>query len=210
MTAVADNKECQLPVVEAYSLALGARAGATLAIGDQIWGPEPSTRIPIWFTTLASACAVKATSTPTVTISPRAAPATGLTTTTISTVVTYTGIACLSTGLVNCPASLQTTSKYSTKQTLVTSVPSGVKATFPVTTQNAVAKTVAFGKNAQAMSTTTGMPVSFVPPPPSSTHGPGITGFVDGKTGGVSNKVILGVSIGVGVPVLMAIVAGIL
>lgn len=58
----------------------------------------------------------------------------------------------------------------------------------------------------KALSSTSGSPVSFVPT--SSPTSPGIVGVLNGKTGGVNNKLIIGVSVGVGVPVLIAVVVG--
>jgi hypothetical protein len=197
---------------------LGANAGATLALWGQTWGPAPETQIPIWYTTMVDACAGAKTSTtvaPTVTgtAAVRRDDA-GLTTT--SKVVTYTAIQCLSTGLINCPASLQSTTRNTVTKTLVTTVPTSGDA-FPATTQIAVVSAVAFGKNFKEMSATTGSPVSYIPQPSStsSTATSGkpaptgaITSILGGETRGVSNKVIIGVSVGVGVPVLILIIAG--
>jgi hypothetical protein len=194
---------CELPVVEEYSFLLGANAGATLAIGEHTWGPTPNTQIPIWYTTLLDACAVTGSAT----AAASAAAATiaardDLTTTTTSTEITYTATACLSTGLVNCPVSLQSTSKNTVTKTLVTAVPSGSEVTFPATVQNTVVSTLAFGTNIREISATSGSPVSYVPTPSSRS-----SSVIEGETGGVSNKVIIGVSVGVGVPVLVTIVA---
>jgi len=210
---------CELSVEEVYIMNIGANAGATLAIDTHTWGPTPNTTIPIFYTTLASACAVSSSSSilPSTTsahLTARAASDTGLTTKTISTTITYTGIACISTGLLNCPVSLQTTSKYTSTISLVTAISSGVTATFPATTKTSVASTIAFGEKVKSLVATTGAPTSYTPPPASSTTGGsggatgGIAGVIDGKTGGVSNKIIIGVSIGVGVLVLLAIIAG--
>jgi hypothetical protein len=199
-----DTSGCKIIVEEVYSMAIGAQAGATLAIADHTWGPTPNTSTVLFYTTLASICAGSTTST-SAALTARAAAATGLTTTTISTKITYTGTACRSTGLINCPVSLQTTSKYTTTSTLVTSVPSGSKATFPATTQNSVASMIAFGTNVKALASASGTPTSYVPAATSTSR---IVDFLNGKTGGVSNKIILGISIGVGVPVFIAIVAG--
>lgn len=124
---------------------------------------------------------------------------------------------------------MQATSVTTTTKTLVTSVPKGVDATFPAETANTVGSTSPFGKNANKVKATSGEPVSFVPPPPppTPTTSPAATtkggddggfkqdveeivddvkGWLDKSTGGVSNKVILGVSVGVGVPFLVAII----
>jgi hypothetical protein len=196
---------CELRVVEEYSMLLGANAGATLAIGEHTWGPTPNTQIPIWYTTMKDVCAVTGSATAAASAAATAATITArgdLTTTTISTKVTYTATVCLSTGLVNCPVSLQSTSRNTVTKTLVTAVPSGSEATFPATIQNTVVSNIAFGTNIQGISATSGSPVSYIPTPSS-----GSSTIINGETGGVSNKVVIGVSVGVGVPVLITIVA---
>jgi hypothetical protein len=200
-----NGSTCELRVVEEYSMLLGANAGATVAIGEHTWGPTPNTQIPIWYTTIWDACAVTGSATAIASAAATAATiiARDDLTTTISTEVTYTATVCLSTGLVNCPVSLQSTSKNTVTKTLVTAVPSGSEATFPATTQNTVVSTIAFGTNIHEISATSGSPVSYVPTP-----SPGSSSIIKGETGGVSNKVIIGVSVGVGVPVLITIVAG--
>jgi hypothetical protein len=186
---------CELQVVEYYEFAVGAAAGATVSVGTRKWGPSPNTTIAIFHTTLADACAIRGTSTPTA--SATAAPAAShLTTTTITTKAVYAGQACLSSGMINCPVSLQTTTIYHTTLTLTTAVPSGVSATFPPTTFASVASTIPFGSNAKSMYITSGAPTSYVP---------GAADFLDRKTGGVSNKVILGVSLGIGIPFVIAL-----
>jgi hypothetical protein len=199
-----DASGCELLVEEVYSMAIGAQAGATLAILDHTWGPTPNTSTAFYYTTLASVCAVSGTPT-TAAVTARAVEASDLTTTTLSTEITYTGTACRSIGLLNCPLSLQTTSKNTVTSTLVTSVPSGSMATFPATTQNSVASVIAFGAHVKNLAATSGTPTSYIP---GSTSTSGVVAFIDGKTGGVSNKLIIGVSMGIGVPVLLAIIAG--
>ncbi len=199
-----DASGCELLVEEVYSIAIGAQAGATLAILDHTWGPTPNTSTAFFYTTLASVCAASATPTTTA-VTARAAEANYLTTTTLSTENTYIGTACRSIGLLNCPLSLQITSKNTVTSTLVTSVASGSTATFPATTQSSVASTITFGANVKALTSTSGTPTSYIP---GSTSTSGIVGVIDRKTGGVSNKLIIGVSVGIGVPALLVIIAG--
>lgn len=191
---------------------LGANAGATLAVAGHTWGPTPNTQIPLFFTTLAAACAVTGTVSAAVTgatISARNPAQNAASSTTTSTEVTYTNTAilCLSTGLLNCPISLQSTSKNTVTKTLVSVVPSGSKATFVTAATNTAVSTIAFGTNMKAISSTSGSPVPFVP---TSSPTGGIVTVLNGKTGGVSNKLIIGVSIGVGVPVLIGIIVGLM
>ena len=209
VTAAPNDSVCELIVIEEYSILLGANVGATLAIDGQTWGPTPNTQIPIFYTTLADACAVTGSAS----AAPSAAASLAtlnvrddLTTTTISTEITYTATMCQSTGLINCPVSLQSTIKNSVTKTLTTAVPSGSDAIFPATTQDIVGSTIAFGNRKQEISATSGSPVSYIP---IASSGPsGVISVSKGKTEGASNKVIIGVSVGVGLPVLIATVAG--
>lgn len=166
VTAITDDDDdveddCALRVEEYYQLALGANAGASVAFRDHAWGPVPSTEIPIFYTALANGCAAQKESP----VAPRAAVPTGLlearqgedlTMTTLSREETYTGVSCLSGGLVNCPASLQATTTFSTERTHVTAVPSGSVAT-------TVASLEPFGENVVELLSSSGRPVSFVP-----------------------------------------------
>ncbi|OBT66528.1 hypothetical protein VE03_03664 [Pseudogymnoascus sp. 23342-1-I1] len=218
ITAVPDSEDCALQVVEEYSMLVGANAGATLALGEHSWGPAPSTQIPIWYTTLVDICAgTKTAAAPTVTSAAVVGrQEDGMTTT--STIITQTAIVCLATGLINCPASLQSAVKNVVTSTLIAAVPVGTEAAFPTTTTDAVLKTVAFRAGAKEIGATSGSPVSYVPTTSSTTtsgptsSGSAFTGtdsgIIEGKTGGVSNKVIIGVSVGLGVPVLILLIAG--
>lgn len=213
-----EETPCEIHVVQEYILALGANAGATLAIGHHTWGPEFETNIPIFFTTLAEACATKEFPVNVPTTAPFVQARQDLETTTTVTEVTQTATRCLSAGLLSCPASLQTTSRNKVTTTLTATITSGEDVVF--TTENTIVSASTFGSNIRKMEATSGSPVSFVPKPTSTgkngdagdngdegddDHGSSI---LKGKTGGVSNKIIIGVSVGVGVPVLIAIVAG--
>jgi hypothetical protein len=220
----AAEEGCALKIVEEYTMALGGAAGATLAVAGHTWGPQPNTTIPIFYTTLANICAVTADAHPTPTnqLAARQGPADpNLETQTITTTVHYTGVACKTEGLNPCPASLQTTTLLTSTSTHVTAVPPGVQATFPPTTALTVASTIPFSGKPIAMSATSGVPVSYVPPPPPPTTsaseggGNGVDDFFDdvgdvfkGETGGVSNKLIIGLSVGLGVPFLAALSGG--
>ncbi|KAI0382369.1 hypothetical protein F5Y04DRAFT_45188 [Hypomontagnella monticulosa] len=211
-----DDEDCVLRVEQTYQFGLGAAAGATLAIGPETWGPAPSTNIPIFYTTLADVCATQrppqTTSAPTASISARAEG--DLVTTTTVKELTFTGTGCLTTGLVNCPASLQTTTKVTSTTTLTATVTSGSEATFPDTTGTGVATPVPFGANVKTIEATTGTPASYVPPPPTSSGDtPGGAGPSSehpiGEVNGVDTRVIVGVSVGLGVPVVAGIIIGI-
>ena len=218
------GKPCPLHVAQEYEFAVGAAAGASLILIDQTWGPTPETEIPIFYTGFGKSCVVPATATSTVSSVPAAmeaavkARATGdMKTTTLSTSVTYQAIACASTGLINCPASLQQLTTYVTEKTLVTVVPSGSDASWPTSTSNIDA--VAFGNSAMTMTASSGKPSSYVPPPPPTSTSSGSTkatadsnGSGDSSGGGglsKTNKIIVGVCVGLGVPLLAALAFGV-
>lgn len=218
-----EEENCRLKLVEEYTLGLGAAAGATVEVLGNTWGPEPSFTIPIFYTTLLDACAGSVT--------PSAAPTTtaaqiegrqdpDLETVTLTTVDRLTALGCASAGLALCPVHLQTTSILTTTRTLVTSVPPGVEATFPPSVALSVASTIPFGDAVRAVGATSGVPTSYVPPPPPETsrpvsgsgddddsddEGSSLDDVLNGETGGVDNKLIIGLSVGLGVPFLIAV-----
>ncbi|AEO67572.1 uncharacterized protein THITE_53601 [Thermothielavioides terrestris NRRL 8126] len=225
--AAAENG-CELKIAQEYTLGVGAFAGATVGIGDHTWGGQPNTTVPIFYTTLLDVCAATPSTNPatatTAALSARQAADDDLQTTTLTTTLTFTGVGCATAAVALCPQSLQTTSIRTTVSTLVTAVPKGATATFPASIATTVASTVPLGKQAKALSATSGAPTSFVPPPPTtssssaaatSSKAPGsdvlgdINKVLDGETGGVSNKLIIGLSVGLGVPFVIAVIAGI-
>ncbi|KAF6804701.1 glycolate oxidase [Colletotrichum sojae] len=212
VTALAepDDDGCILRAVNAYQFAVGAAAGASVAIGDRIWGPTPETQIPIFYTTLADGCASRRAPSTTTVVAATATPGKSkrdenLTTTTLSEKVTYTGIECLTTGLVNCPPALQTLRKFVTTETFVTAVASGVTAVFPKATQAVVQNVESFGSGVKSMISTSGPPEVFTPIA-SAIGGTNPAAILEGKVGGVDKKVIVGVSIGAVVLVLATLI----
>lgn len=139
-----------------------------------------------------------------------------LVTTTISSTATFFGQVCKSPGLVNCPVSLQESTTMKSVMTLVTVVPDGVIPTFPATQMNSVSSIPEFGPNVHKMvSSVSGPPTSYDPSatddgflPKVSEAIEDVKDFLDKDTNGVSNKVILGVSLGLGIPVLIGVIAG--
>ncbi|KAL3455034.1 hypothetical protein BJX64DRAFT_91251 [Aspergillus heterothallicus] len=222
-----DEADCALEAIAEYTLAVGAAAGATVAVGEDQWGPAPRTTVPVWYTTLASVCAgAKTGTTPTPTSTPRLESRqqsqeedqdeSESTTTTLTTSTAYTLVSCMSTGLANCPANLQSTSSVERTMTTVLTVASGVDAVWPESTFSTLGGAVAFGEGVQTLVATSGVPVSYVPPTPS----PSETGSVDGSGndededegggggGGIDEKLVIGLSVGLGVPVLIGVGAG--
>ncbi|TWU78601.1 hypothetical protein ED733_004593 [Metarhizium rileyi] len=224
ITAPADRDgrsvDCALHVVQDYKLAVGAAAGASVALFGNTYGPSPATEIPIYYTTLAAACVTTAP----LTTAAATPAATGLarrlggggksSTTTRVTAVTYEVNACMSKGIMNCPASLQTVSRNVVTKTLTTTVPSGSKADWSAPAAVTAFKAEKFGHDSLPLNSVSGKPESYVPPPSPTgsssadrSEGAYTTSFSlwRGETGGISNKLIIGVSVGVGVPALICI-----
>jgi hypothetical protein len=223
VTLAPADSDCALHVLQEYQIALGAVAGASIVFDTDTWGPVAATSIPIWTTTLAEVCAHTPTSPPTIAASPTTAKAgkraddDASETVTTKTKITHTGVQCQTSAAGNCPNSLQVTTQTVETRTLTTVVPSGADVTWPATpgVADKVIKTQDFGANALSFSSTSGSPVVYTAPPrtPTSSAGSGdgdskASEILNGKTGGVSNKVIIGVSVGVGLLVLaVAVVA---
>lgn len=223
-TAASDNGDCELAAVAEYTFAVGAAAGATLAVDKSYsWGPSPDTTIPVWYTTLASLCAATKTVTSTAAsvITARAELGqrddSSLTTTTSTT--TYQIVNCVSSGLINCPINLQNTTTYSAVVTAVLAVESGSTVTLPTNGVSALVTGIPFGSKSQRLDAISGTPTSYVPPPPptstsatASATSPGNTAGMgsgsSGKTSGPNDKLIIGLSVGLGVPFLTAVLAG--
>ncbi|KAL4738950.1 hypothetical protein BDV11DRAFT_188753 [Aspergillus similis] len=205
-----DDADCAVEVVAEYTLAVGAAAGATVAVAEYEWGPAPSTTVPVFYTTLASICAGSKTSSPTTT------PASTLeerdndlekTTTTVSTTSTYTMVSCASKGLVNCPVRLQSTTSVERALTTVLTVGPNVEATFPVDTFSTLAGAISFGDNVRSFGALSGTPVSYVPPQATSSQTGGADSVGSTQDSDNSNKtpLIIGLSVGLGVPAIIAL-----
>ncbi|OAG11590.1 uncharacterized protein CC84DRAFT_1182523 [Paraphaeosphaeria sporulosa] len=229
VTVAPDDADCEIHVLQEYQIALGAVAGASIVFDTDTWGPVAATSIPIWTTALAEVCAHKPTRPATITASPTAtskpaqkrADENASETVTTKTKITHTGVQCQTSVIGNCPNSLQQTTQTVETRTLTTVVPSGADVTWPPTpgVADKVTKTQDFGDKALAFSSTSGSPVSYTAPPSptaSATDGKGDDGaskasaIVNGKTGGVSNKVIIGASVGGGLLVIAAIVGAVI
>ncbi|KAI1030139.1 hypothetical protein LB504_010413 [Fusarium proliferatum] len=215
-----EDDDCSLRLEEVYQIAVGAAAGASVAIDDITWGPVPETEIPVFYTTLGHACASQRSSdaSSSVTTSP-ALEERGINddkgemeTTTLSTKATFVVVACQSEGLVNCPMSLQTTSKYTTTRTHVTVIPTDSDADFPKSVSHTITSLIPFGSGAKKLVAMSGAPSSYVPPtttPSAKENGKNddSDGTSNEMSGGVSKSVIIGVSVGLGVPFLLGVIA---
>lgn len=227
--ALTGEDDCLLRVDSEFRIEIGAAAGASVFLGDRTWGPTPETQTPLFYTTVSDNCAVAPSDVAALVGRQDDEEDENLSTTTTVTKKTYTGVQCLSTGIVECPASLQSVHKFTVTETLSSVLASGLPVDWDVSEGIAALTDFKFGSAVRSLLKTSGPVVSYIPPPePTSSAETGLFPEVteireavddvvksvgevlDGETGGVSNKIIIGVSVGVGVPVLMAIIGGIM
>jgi len=235
---VPNDPDCEIKAVQEFQVALGAAAGMSVAIDIVTWGPVAETKVPIWNTQLAEVCASKGTPRPTptpgiATVTPTSTSASKsdessasatpsstseankkrqqMETTELKTTITHTAVGCASSVSAGCPVSLQQTAQSEEVKTTTVTYPSGSEVpTFPGSMQSTIPANSAreFGSNVQSIDKTSGSPTSYTPPP---TKEPGkLDEALNGEVGGVSKKVIVGVSVGVGGALLIAAIAGFL
>lgn len=224
------SNDCELPVIETYEFGLGANAGAYVAFESESWGPNPKTSIQVYYTTLMSACAVSASAASTTgsaTSSTAGAKRTGLpnldsredtslTLASTSVVYTVTNIICQSTGLRDCPISLQNTVQTTKTSMYTTSLPSGSKITsVPQTiTTGSVVGVQSFGSGSNQFAASSGSPKAYTPSASSSTtsQGPVQSAIDDAKSDfeGMpegKKRLIIGLSAGIGGALLVGVIA---
>ncbi|KAJ5279074.1 hypothetical protein N7478_004446 [Penicillium angulare] len=208
---------CELAAVAEYTMAVGAAAGATVAVDTYVWGPSPNTTVPVFYTTLASICAgAKTTSTSTASaqITARAEldRVNDYSTTAMTSTESFTIVNCISSGLINCPINLQNTTSYQRVVTSDFTIQSGSTVTTSPTALSTVSSAIEFGTNARRLLATSGSPTSYIPTSHATSTGSGSGdgggSIVDGKTDGTSNKLIIGLTVGLGVPFLAALLIG--
>ncbi|KAI8412469.1 hypothetical protein FOFC_05726 [Fusarium oxysporum] len=191
-----EDNDCSLRVEEVYQLAVGAAAGASVAIDDITWGPMPETEIPVFYTTLGHACAsqrssdasLPITTSPALELRGKNDDEVEMETTTISTKATFVVVACQSEGLVNS------------------------RPTSPESVIHTVTSLIPFGNGANKLVAMSGAPSSYVPPtttPSAKENGKDddSNGTSNERSGGVSKSAIIGVSVGLGVPFLLGGIA---
>lgn len=212
----AAGQSADLVAEETFGFDIGAEVGASLQVADLFsWGVEPSKMLPVYYTsqeqcvertslvqTASSTTAAATATTATVDVGRQAAP-TSDATTVLTTTFFYSAKACRSLGLINCPASLQTTTVTTATSTTTLTIPRGSSSgqvTWPAPTATTpLTKLATFGSNAKTIGlTASGTPSSFVPP--------GSHGHLTSK----QEHIALGVGLGVGVPVLLSAIAAIM
>ncbi|KAK5800827.1 hypothetical protein VI817_003039 [Penicillium citrinum] len=201
----ANEGDCEMAAFAEYTLAVGAAAGATVAVDAYSWGPSPNTTVPIWYTTLASTCAEEksTTSTPHTTAQAQLRNRDDLITTSVTSEESYTIVRCITSGLVNCPANLQETTSYESTVTTTVTIQSGEDPTFPAKTSASVATPMPFGTNVKRFSSTAGTPTAYTP---SSTSN--VKSILEGTANGTNKKLIIGLCVGLGVPFVATLAFG--
>ncbi|PVH95658.1 hypothetical protein DM02DRAFT_600509 [Periconia macrospinosa] len=213
VTATPFSEDCKLQAIQDYQLAVGGVVGASVALGSETWGPVAETSTPLFRTKIASICAFEAKTTP----APAVATPTKankrqqeMTTSTTETKIVHTGVQCVSSVAAlggDCPVSLQQTTQSTETLTLTASAPKGQTPTFAASVRDTVTSTATFGKNAFTIQKMSGSPTSYVPPPGSTNNGE-IGAKAEEKVGSMPLKTILGITFGVGIPVLLLIAGG--
>ncbi|EGU80025.1 hypothetical protein FOXB_09464 [Fusarium oxysporum f. sp. conglutinans Fo5176] len=183
-----EDNDCSLRVEEVYQLAVGAAAGASVAIDDITWGPMPETEIPVFYTTLGHACASQRSSDASLPIT--TSPALELR------------------GKNDDEVEMETTT-ISTKATFVVVAS---RPTSPESVIHTVTSLIPFGNGANKLVAMSGAPSSYVPPtttPSAKENGKDddSNGTSNERSGGVSKSAIIGVSVGLGVPFLLGGIA---
>ena len=218
VTHTPEDDDCAYNVVQSYQLALGARAGATIALGDNTWGPMPSTSVPIFNHVMRSICAE--TKTPTtanaamITTAAEHRKRQDLSTTTTIVSTTYTGVHCANSALLHCPVSSQITWVTVETRTITAALPSGSEFETPVTVMSSVPSPIAFKSGSESIPAISGSPVSYIPPPPKKTSK--VDGIIDGAIADAKdtykdNKpLIIGLASGLGGAALIAIIAALM
>jgi hypothetical protein len=198
---------CKLAALAEYTVAVGAAAGATVAVDAYSWGPSPNTTVPLWYTTLASTCAQTKSTTEASQVTDRAhiQNRDNLVTTSVTSEESYTIVRCMSSGLANCPANLQNTTSYESTVTSFVTFESGVEPTFPAKTLASVTSAIPFGSNVKRLYSTTGAPTPYTPSATSSWKN-----ALGATTHGTNKKLIIGLCLGLGLPFLILLIFGIL
>lgn len=224
-----EDSDCHLQGVAAYTFGVGAAAGASVGVGDVVWGPTPATTVPIFyagettcFDRMTETLNVQ-TSTATASLGTTTQPArrdvnddsgsqpqddTTTTTTSPSQTTLY-----------------PTSSKSSrTAQTVVVCKSKGLidcpyqlqstitGAAIPAKTTSSgysvadsrptTSRRLPFGRDVKSITASAGAPVSYVPPPPQATSTS--KSEDNGKGGSNHIPVIVGCTVGIGGAAILA------
>lgn len=201
------KKECTVEVDHQYAFAVGAAAGASVDVDFPLisfsMGAAMKTSTPIYTTTPSLVCAKSlSTSAPAATTTQSILPRAGLTQTVVTTEVTQTATYCQTPGIGNCQRSMQVITQNTVTHSLATSVSSGWTGGY----SDIAAIPKSFGEKPYLIPALSGSPTSYV----AGTHESTDPVLPSDVAKGASKKLIVGVSVGVGVPVLLALVGGLM
>lgn len=205
VTYVPEDEDCKLKVIQQYNLALGALAGVNVALGvpalnnvTWAWHPVVGTSTAIFTTILDERCAMQATSSAIEATTTAPQKREDVTTTILSSSTVTTGVSCR-VRTKNCPNSEQVSTKATLTRYTTLTAPFDATPTFPDTVFTSIEKIIPFGSEAKQIIAMSGSPVAYVKETEDNDT-------LEGEIGGVSKKLIIGVSVGVGVPVLAILV----
>jgi hypothetical protein len=203
--STSDDEDCAIEVVQEYSFALAATAGAQVTLGTDTFGPSGGATMNVFTATMASTCVERSpatTTAPTMTTDSlqRRQASEDLPTTEVRTTIEHISALCPSSITSPCAASERVFATSTEVRTAIVTLSGSEDETsdviFPVPTTIAP-KT--FGSSANTLPTLTGSPTSYTAEPTTDNF---IDRVVENAQDHKRLAIGLGVGIGVGVPVL--------
>lgn len=211
--STSDDAECDVEVLQEYSLALAATAGAQVTLGTSTYGPSGGATMDVFKSTMASTCVSQSAATTTAPVMiadtmQKRQDSDDRSTTTVKTTIKHVAAQCPPAMTGQCDASEKefttSTETLTATVTLTGSRDDMGSVVFPKST---TIQAISFGSNANTLPSLTGSPTSYTAYP---TGG----GFIDRVADDVKDhkKVAIGagVGVGVGVPILAVLAVMIL
>lgn len=171
---IPSSGECVVNIIQEYTFAIGGAAGASVGLGQNIYGPTPSTEIDVFSTTLPELCLTE------VGVFNDAPNPTG--STTLACLRTYSAEVCATEGFL-CPASLATFREVVATETFVAD-------SCPTPNSGIVSDTIDFGIDTRDI--------------------PSGGDEANGGDDELNLDLVIGLSVGLGVPFLVGIIVSIM
>jgi hypothetical protein len=213
VTYAPDDKNCKLEVEQEYNFAVGAIAGALvglkvplLVVPMQTMGPLITASTAIFTSIHPPRCAISAS--PQVSSSQITVVANkreDLSTKILTSKITTSGVSCQLSGVVNCPVSMQKTTKTTYTKYHTTAVPAGAEPTFPASTFDSIESLKPFGTRVGTMQVLSGSPTRFTASPEATNADPTHAKNAGAKSNGNGKEIGIGSGVGLGVPLIAAI-----